>query len=81
MTRGGIYGEIQPENEENTEAGAQRNFQGLSLYFTVCPDSSHDTDIINFYILYIQYFPPWLGNIGRVIFRIALGAGPIFFRI
>ena len=48
MTRGGIYGEIYPEQEENPEGGAQGISWGLRLYFTVYPDLSHNTDILNF---------------------------------
>ena len=48
MTKGGIYGEILPDPEENSESGARGIFQRLMLYFTVFPDLSHNTDIINF---------------------------------
>ena len=44
MTRGGMYGEVEPKPEENIKSGAR----GLNLYLTVYPDSSHTTDIINF---------------------------------
>ena len=66
MTRGGIYGKIQPEHKGNPEGKAQGISQGLTLYFTVYPDSSHNTDILNFLKLYFQYCSSWQGNIGRV---------------
>ena len=48
MTRGGIYGEILPEHEGNPEGGARWISRGLRLYFTVYPNLSHNTDILNF---------------------------------
>ena len=45
-----------------------RGLRRFRLYFTVYPNSSHSTDIINFLIWYIQYCPPLLGNIERVVF-------------
>ena len=59
MTRGGMYGEIKPEHEGNPEGRALGISRGLRLYITVCPDLSHDTDIINFEKLHFQYCPSW----------------------
>ena len=47
MTRGGIYGEIKPKPGGNPVGGVWWIFRGLRLYFTVYPDLSHTTDIIN----------------------------------
>ena len=41
MTRGGIY-------ERNPDGEAQGISRGLRLYFIVCPDSSYNTDILNY---------------------------------
>ena len=46
--RGGIYNEIKPEPEGNPEGKAQGFSRGLRLYFIVFPDSSHNTDILNY---------------------------------
>ena len=66
MTREGIYGKIEPEHEGNPEGGDQGISRGLRLYFTVYPDLSHNTDILNFKKLYFHYCPSCLGNIERV---------------
>ena len=48
MTQVGIYSEILPKHKGNLEGGAQGISQMLRLYFTVYPDLSHNTAILNF---------------------------------
>ena len=48
MMRGGIHSKITPEHKVNLEGGAKGISRGLVLYFTVYPDLSHNTDILNF---------------------------------
>ena len=47
-TRGGIYGKIWPEPEGLPKGAARGQSQGLRPYFTVYPDLSPNTDIIQY---------------------------------
>ena len=46
--------EILPEHEGNSEGIDQGISWGIRLYFTVYPDLSNNTDILNFLKLYFQ---------------------------
>ena len=72
MTRGGIYNEIYLEPEGNPEGKARAISTGLRLYFVVFPDSSHNTDILN-YKSSINL--PVRSILEESILRIALTAG------
>ena len=74
-TRGGIYGEIWPEPEGNPESKARGISRGLRLYFTVYPDSSHNTDIVNYNS---SIFLPGRAILEELILSIALTDGAIF---
>ena len=78
MTRGGTYGEISPELEGNTEGEAQGIFRLLRLYFTLYPDSSHATDILNYNSSIVF---PGRAILEELILRIALAAGALFSSI
>ena len=81
MLRGRIYSEIQPDHEGNPEGGAQGISQGLRLYFTVYPDLSHITDILNFFFKKSSIVLPGRAILEELIFCIGLAAGAIFSRI
>ena len=72
MTRGGIHNEIYLEPERNPEGKARAISTGLRLYFIVFPDSSHNTDILN-YKSSINL--PVRSILEESILRIALKAG------
>ena len=74
-TRVGIYGEIWPEPEGNPEGKAQGISRGLRLYFTVYPNSSHNTDILNYNSSIVL---PGRALFEELILCIALAAGAIF---
>ena len=48
VTRGGVYDEILPEPKGNPEGEARAISRWLSQYFTVYPNSSHTTVILNY---------------------------------
>ena len=77
-TRGGIYSEIQPEPKGNPKGEAPGISRGLRLYFTVYPDSSHNTDILNHNSCIVL-----LGRaiLKELILRIVLAAGALFSSI
>ena len=80
LTRGGIRGEISPEYKVNPEGGALGISRGLRLYFSVYPNSSHNTVIIN-----LKKYNSSIVLTGRSILveyiPFALASGGIFSRI
>ena len=90
--RGGIYDEIWPEPEGNPEGEARVISRGLWLYFIVLPDSSHNTDILNYKssielsgrsILeeLIIRIAPTAGQYGKIIPSILSNTGELNFNI
>ena len=73
-TRGGIYRQILPEPEGNTKGESRGISQGLMLYFTVYPNSSHKTDILNYNSIIV---PPGRAILEELILHIALAAGTV----
>ena len=72
VMRGGIYYEISLEPEGNPKVKALWISLGLRLYFIVCPDSSHNTDILN---CNSSITLPVRSILEEVILRIALSTG------
>ena len=77
-TRGVIYREVWPEREGNPTGEAPGIFQGLRLYFTVHPNSSHHTVILNYNS--IRGLPE-RAILKELILGIALAAGATFSSI
>ena len=64
--------------EENPEGEARWTSRGFRLYFTVYPDSSHNTEILNYNSSFVL---PERAILKELILRITLAAGAIFFSI
>ena len=64
-----------PEPEGNPEGEAKGISWGLRLYFTLYPDLSHNTDILNYDSSIVL---PGRAILEDLILRIALAAGAIF---
>ena len=92
VMRRGIYDEIWPEPEGNPEGEARGISRGLRLYFIVIPDSSHNTDILNYKssielpgrsILEELIFriAPTAGQYGKILPSISINTGELNFNI
>ena len=73
-----IASKIQPEMKRNPEGKGQGISLGLRLYFTVYPDLSHNTDILNYNLSIVL---PGRAVLEELILRIALAAWAIFSSI